>query len=129
MSRRLIAVITSFLLLFGQLFFVPSVHANLISNDAYLASSERQELNQRILQRLNAPDAADAMVRFGVAPEDVEQRLAHLTTEELQQLAERADDLPAGEGVIGIVLGVILIFVLLDLLGATNVFPAINQIN
>lgn len=129
MSRRLLACITTFFLLFGQLSFVQSAHAGMISNQSYLANNERQVLNDRILQQLSQPKAEDAMERFGVAPEDVQQRLAYLTTEELQHLADQADDLPTGEGVIGIILGVILIFLILDLLGATNVFPAVNAIN
>ncbi len=35
------------------------------------------------------------------------------------------DALPAGSGAVSLVLSVILIFVLLDLLGATDVFPRI----
>jgi hypothetical protein len=35
------------------------------------------------------------------------------------------DMLPAGSGALGLVLGIILIFVLLDVLGATDIFPRI----
>jgi Family of unknown function (DUF6627) len=37
--------------------------------------------------------------------------------------------LPAGQGVVGVILAIILILVLLDLLGATDVFPVIDPIN
>lgn len=57
------------------------------------------------------------------------QRLDRLTDSELQQLAQKSEELPAGQGVLGVVLAIILILVILDLLGATDVFPVIDPVN
>jgi hypothetical protein len=64
-----------------------------------------------------------------VKPQQVEQRLSRLSDAEIQRLAEKTENLPAGQDVLGFVLGVILILILLDLLGATDVFPAVNPID
>ena len=51
--------------------------------------------------------------------------ILNLTESELLQIQDGLAELPAGGSVVGIVVGIILIFVLLDLLGATDVFSAI----
>ncbi len=43
-------------------------------------------------------------------------------------MAQKAEQMPAGGSVVGVTLAVILILVLLDLLGATDVFPVIDPI-
>jgi hypothetical protein len=81
---------------------------------------------------LSAPKIAREDVRagllgYGVSPEDIEKRIDNLTASELLQIQNKLADLPAGAdgGVLGAVLAIILIFVLLDVLGATDVFPRI----
>ena len=58
----------------------------------------------------------------------MEKRLGRLSDRELNQLAQKAEQMPAGGSVVGVILAVILILVLLDLLGATDVFPVIDPI-
>jgi hypothetical protein len=54
-----------------------------------------------------------------------------LSNEEIQQIAGRLDELPAGEGGVEVILGAILIIFLVllitDLLGLTDVFPFVNK--
>lgn len=66
-----------------------------------------------------------ALLEYGVSAADAEARIDQLNPDELLQMQNQITQLPAGGGVLGVVVGVILIFVLLDLLGATDVFPRI----
>jgi len=54
-----------------------------------------------------------------------------LSDEEIQQIAGRLDELPAGEGGVGVVVGAILIIFLVllitDLMGLTDVYPFVNN--
>ncbi|MDY6949830.1 MAG: PA2779 family protein, partial [Pseudomonadota bacterium] len=70
-------------------------------------------------------DVRAAMLEYGVNPADVDARIANMTEAELLRIQHQLDQLPAGGdgGVLGAILIVILIFVLLDVLGATDVFP------
>lgn len=70
-------------------------------------------------------DVRDALLGYGVNPADVDSRIDNMTSTELLQMQNQLADMPAGGSVAGAVLGIILIFVLLDLLGATDVFPRI----
>ena len=59
-------------------------------------------------------------------------RLASLSDQEVQEIAGRIDELPAGQnavvGVLVIAGVVFLVLVIMDLLGVTDVFPFINPI-
>src|SRR5688572_25202771 len=64
--------------------------------------------------------------RYGVSSADVEARINNLTESELLQIQDRLAQLPAGgDGVLGAVVLILLILVLLDVLGTTDIFPGI----
>lgn len=69
---------------------------------------------------------ADVQRQFealGVSPADAATRVASLTPAELQALSSRIESLPAGAGALEIVLVVLLILVILELVGAIDIFP------
>lgn len=86
-------------------------------------------MKQQVMQLMDHKVAAQALSEYGVNQEQVSQRLDRLTDAELQQLAQKSEELPAGQGVLGVVLAIILVLVILDLLGATDVFPVIDPVN
>jgi hypothetical protein len=59
-------------------------------------------------------------------------RLASLSDQEVQEIAGRIDELPAGQNVVVgvlVIAGVVfIVLVIMDLLGVTDVFPFINPI-
>lgn len=129
MIKRLTGLVTAFVLLFMQLLVVPAAQAAMVGNDAVIQQQDRAELKAKVMQVMDHKAAAQTLEKYGVDKEQVSQRLDRLTDQELQQLAQKADELPAGQSVLGAVLLIILILILLDLLGATNIFPAIHPVN
>jgi hypothetical protein len=127
--RSIIASFVSVFLLASQCLLVPAVHAAMVGTQTELARAERAEQEQQIVDTLSRDKARETLAEYGVEPEQIQQRLSRLTDAEVQKLAKRTENLPAGQDVLGFVLGVILILVLLDLLGATDVFPAVDPIN
>ncbi|MEW5709715.1 MAG: PA2779 family protein [Pseudomonadota bacterium] len=97
--------------------------AGLVGTQEVTASAQRSEI-QRYLDRQEVRDQLQAM---GIDAALVEARVAALSDEEAQTLAERLNALPAGGDGVGAVVGALLvIFVILlitDLLGWTKVFP------
>ena len=129
MRNRLFPVrFLAFVFVLVQCVMAPAVQASMIGTDEMLADETRTEQRERILDSLDRESAGIALERFGVAPADVEQRLERLSDRELTQLAARADELPAGESALGVLVFVLVLLIVLDLLGATNVFPAINSL-
>lgn len=125
MIKQLTAALTALALLFTQGLLVPAAHAAMITTDGLIANEQRAALERKVMRLTERDAAAKVLARNGVTPKDVEKRLNRLSNQELRKLADKADQIPAGGSVLGVVLAVILILVLLDLLGATNVFPAI----
>lgn len=99
--------------------------ADMIGNSDLAQQSERQLQIDEVKHSLARDDVRAALQQHGVDPADIETRLGNLTGAELTQIHAQFADLPAGGDALGIVFGVILIFVLLDLLGATDIFPRI----
>ena len=110
----------------SQCLFASTAWGSMIGTGEMLEREERAQHQERILGALKRDRAAAALERFGVAPAQVEERLDRLSDRELAQLADQADELPAGEGALGLLVFVLVLLIVLDLLGVTNVFPAIQ---
>lgn len=97
-------------------------NAAIVGTDQIVAETEldaqRAELNELLLR----DDVRQQLIDMGVDVEHVQERIDHMTASELAQLDGKMEELPAG-GVLGAVLAVILILILLDVLGTTDVFP------
>lgn len=101
-------------------------HAGMIDNSQIL--QQHQEVQQRdtLRQALARDDVRAALLAQGVDPSVVDSRVDRLSSSELQQINAGLAGLPAGaDSGVGLVLGIIFIFIVLDLLGATDVFPRI----
>ena len=128
-SKRVTGIFSAFVLLFMQVLMVPAAQAAMIGNDTVIQQQDRAAMKQQVMQLMDHKVAAQALSEYGVIQEQVRQRLDRLTDSELQQLAQKSEELPAGQGVLGVVLAIILVLVILDLLGATDVFPVIDPVN
>ncbi|UWN51468.1 hypothetical protein ASALC70_03695 [Alcanivorax sp. ALC70] len=100
----------------------------MVTTDGMVANEQRAAMEQKVMRFMERDAAAKVLADNGVTRDDVQQRLSRLSDSELQKLATKSDQMPAGSGVVGVILAVILILVLLDLLGATDVFPVIDPI-
>jgi hypothetical protein len=65
---------------------------------------------------------------MGVSTAELESRINQMTGEEIAQLNQQLNDLPAGSGVLGIIVLVFIVFVITDVIGATNIFPFIHPV-
>jgi hypothetical protein len=99
--------------------------ADMVSTPALAMQAELQTQRADVRAFMARGDVRQAMLGYGVNVSDVDARINSMTETELLQLQGQMDMLPAGSSAVGLVLGVILIFVLLDLLGATDVFPGV----
>ena len=71
------------------------------------------------------------MADMGVDPDLTKARVASLTDQEVAQIADRIDQLPAGGDVISsilIVAGIVaLVFFITDLIGWTDIYRVVNK--
>ncbi len=98
-----------------------------------LVQQERSQVDRtQLLSMLERQDVQAQLIELGVDPNDAKDRVAGMTDAQVAELNDRLTDLPAGEGVgtvLGILLIIFLVFVITDVIGATNIFPFIHPVN
>ncbi len=100
---------------------VPAAKSAAIDTSTYLNTAvnpTKAELESLIQQE----DVRNQLIALGVDPDYAADRIASLTPGELTQLQENMDNLPAGANVLAILGGLLLVLIILELLGVTNVF-------
>ena len=102
--------------------------ASMISNAELAAMEAQLDLRDQVMQQINRADVQQQLVAMGVSVSEVEQRVAAMTDAEIAQLHSQLQDLPAGAGVIGIALFIFVVFVITDVIGATDIFPFIQPV-
>ena len=133
-AKRSVAMVCVIALMVPGL--VPTTaHAGVITTrevlDEQRTAYERQELqalveDERIQNRLAA---------MGVDPDQLHDRIGAMTDQELAKVNDAIERLPAGggHGVVGGILGVLLlvfiVFVITDVIGATDIFPFIQPVD
>jgi hypothetical protein len=88
---------------------MPPAHAASISTDAALAQSEREELHALI----DRPELARELEKYGVAPHEAQGRVAAMNDEEVRQLTQRINALPAGGQSVLLIVIIILLLIII----------------
>lgn len=78
---------------------------------------------ERIMTTLSRTDVQEELVKRGVNPTEVKDRVAALTDEEVSLMAEQIDSAPAGGSIVGAIVLIFLVLLVTDILGLTKVFP------
>ena len=105
--------------------------AALVSTEHALEAANADLARERISALLQRAEVRAELIGYGLDPDQAAARVARLSDEEIRAVAGRLDELPAGEGALGAVIGAALfVFVVLlvtDLLGLTDVFPFVRR--
>lgn len=121
--RRSTAIFLSILLALIPL--LPA-QAAMIGNDQ-IANHDLSHQTRDGLQRLFEQETAQQQLQaWGVNPDQIKSRIDSLTDTEIARINQQVNDIQAGGDVLGILLVIFLVFVITDIIGATDVFPFIN---
>ena len=85
---------------------------------------DRQQLNSLMAR----DDVREQLTRMGVDADQASERVAAMSDEEVRQLNGHLEELPAGGSILGAVLLIFVVFVITDMLGATDIFPFVDPI-
>jgi hypothetical protein len=111
---------------------IGAAHAGLVTTDQLLEQRTAAAERERLAAILLRDDVRQQMEALGVDRNEAIARLASLSDQEVQQIAGKLDELPAGQnflvGVLIVAGAVLLGLVITDLLGITNVFAVINPV-
>lgn len=107
-SFALIMTVTMFLV------SVPlhSALAALVTTESVLDGNRDQNSKDRLIQLLEREEVRSALIAQGIDPQEAKARIASLTDSEINEISNQIENLPAGQGAIGLAIGVLLIILL-----------------
>jgi ABC-type Na+ transport system ATPase subunit NatA len=124
--RKVTALLMAFSLLnISSLALIASAHGDAISTSAIQQQLNVDEKRDQLRTLMAREDVRSALLERGVSENQIDARIEMLSDAEVLQMHEQIDELPAGEGFLGTVIALLVIFMLLDIGGVTDIFPAI----
>jgi hypothetical protein len=105
----------------------PAVNAAIVSTSDLVATEQSKVSREYLLNSLEREEVRTALTSQGVDLEMAKQRVFSMTDEEIRALNQKMDEMPAGGGVVGVVVIVFLVLIITDLVGLTDVFPFVNK--
>lgn len=112
---------------------VPMAKAEMISTETSVTMTQNAENRATVKALLERSDVREFLTGHGVDIAEAQSRIDALSDQEVANLASQIEDMPAGAGVVGTIVGAaVLIFIVLlitDILGFTDVFPFTNAQN
>ena len=124
-TRHVISLLLSISLIMLPMF---NAQAAMVANAQVIDRMQQQTDRDAVLQLLQQKEARDYLISMGVQPRDVEQRVNMMTSEELAQLNAQMAELPAGGDILGLLLLLFIIFIITDIIGATDIFPFVHPV-
>lgn len=126
-NRWLAAMVGSVFLSAGLM--GPVAQASMIGTQA-VVEQEQLELQRSELKQFLARDGIRGqLIAWGVDPDAAQARVDSLSAQEVSQMSERMQELPAGGDALGAVVFVFLVLLVTDILGFTNIFPFVRSVN
>ena len=111
------------LVLFAQL---PMANAAMLGTPQVLQEQQQQVDRQQLRAMLDDQQVQQKLADLGVDRAQVEKRIDSLTPAELAQFNQQLAEEPAGAGVVGIIVLFLVIFIITDMLCATDIFSFVK---
>ena len=124
MQRPLAWFLSAMLLLMPMM----SAQAAMIGTDQIINHADSSLTQERLQQFLDREVAQQQLLALGVSPDWIEDRVNNLTDRELARINQGIDKLNAGGSVGGVLLIIFIVFVITDVIGATNIFTFIHPV-
>jgi hypothetical protein len=109
---------------------VAPAQAGMVGTDR-IVEQRAGSARDRVADFLARDDVRARIGALGISPGEADARVAALSDDEIDAIAARIDELPAGQGAVGAVVGaaliVFLVLLVTDLLGLTHVFGFTNK--
>jgi len=107
------------------------VHAALVGTSQILKHNHQEVNRDRLRAFLDRAEVRAQLEALGVDQDIAKARIDSLTNEEVAQIVDRLDQLPAGGDAVGVIVGaallVFLILLITDILGYTDIFPFVKK--
>jgi hypothetical protein len=131
--RKKLSLVSLFMAAVTLLVTVPyqPLLAAMVPTEATIYKDKAEDARIYLKSLISRNDIRKSLLAKGIDPNEVKMRVESLTDSEAIAVADQIEQLPAGGGAIGIIIGAALIVFLVllatDILGYTDVFPFVNK--
>lgn len=101
-------------------------YSGIVSTERMLEQRSAAVDRSALIGALERDDVRRLLIERGVDPAQARERVAALSDADVQRLQASIDQLPAGSGVIEILIAVILVLIILDVTGVTDIFSFVH---
>jgi hypothetical protein len=105
------------------------LQAAMIGTDRIVNPAQYGHAATPLQQFLGRETARQQLEALGVSPDLVQERISRLSDAELARINRDIGQLNAGGDVLEILLIIFIVFVITDVIGATDIFPFIHPVN
>lgn len=107
---------------------ISPAYAGFIGTEQFVDQQRNDQDRETLQNVLKREEAKSLLEKYGVTPEQAQERINSLTEDEAKTFAQRFEELPAGGfGAIAAILIIVLLFIALDLSGKTDVFKGVGN--
>jgi hypothetical protein len=103
--------------------FPLTAQASIVATDEIVTTDAALANRDRVNSFLARADVQQALQAQGLSAQAATDRVKALSDAEVEQLAGRVDQAPAGGDVLGLLFTVFIVLLVTDILGLTKVFP------
>jgi hypothetical protein len=131
--RKKIGFISLFMATMMLLIATPyqTLIAAMVPTEATLDKTIAQDARNHLKTLISRNDIKDALISQGIDADEAKARIDSLSDSEVTEVAGKIEQLPAGKGALGALIGaaliVFLVLLLTDILGYTDVFPFVKS--
>ena len=131
--RKRISIISLFMATIMLLIAIPyqPLLAAMVPTEATIYQFKAQDARDHLKTLISRNDIKNALISQGIDPDEAKARVDSLSDSEVIEVADKIEQLPAGAGVFGAIIGaaliVFLVLLVTDLLGFTDVFPFVKS--
>ncbi|MFP3978043.1 PA2779 family protein [Marinobacter sp. KMM 10035] len=122
-----VSAIMALVMVLSSMWAIPA-SANIVGTGELLTEQRADIDREALMSMLDREDVKGALASMGVGEQEVRDRIQSLTPAELADFKQQLAEAPTGEGVVGIIVLFLLVFIVTDMLCATDIFPFINCI-
>ena len=101
------------------------VMADMISTEELVTAVDIDQKRNEIRQIMQQDEVRQFMTDNGVSQADADKRLSNMTDAEILSIHAQLDDLDVGQGALGTIAMLLVILILLDVAGVTDIFPGV----
>jgi hypothetical protein len=131
--RKKVSFISLFMATMMLLIAIPyqPLLAAMVPTEATIYQIKAQDARDHLKTLISKNDIKKSLISQGIDPDEAKARVNSLSDSEVIEVADKIDQLPAGGGAFGALIGaaliVFLVLLLTDILGYTDVFPFVKS--